>query len=384
MNFLSTENQRYAQNVAKYDQYLDVRNSYLGGRTRTSDVERLRDLTEPKGFVLKIDDNGDAIESIDWASKEQDFLILDQVLARIVDFFPVNISDKTATAEGGHDQAMSEIGILLLGDDKESVKNGGSELFRRMHDDQIERNVGHDLDPFDHTMQVIKSLTSNFTDLAQIEKVWLTFSAVVHDIGKLCIAKDDRYHDHAEISYLVAREWIRSRLALVSQFGINENNLEYYLGIVRYHHALELVDKDQIITYEEFAALAQTEHAMKLLGIFAFADASSIGNRYVEFAVANVIQCVSSLEQIEMNKENSLRLDVRTFAREILAVVKDFLRQLMNVLSFEELVKSYQRLLDGIQQLDSLQGISDQILAEISIEMVLLRDQNQPQVVAAK
>lgn len=241
-----------------------IRASYLE-QDNLDRVDRADDLLRSVGFSVGRDTETGEISTLHWEHMEQDFDTLDDIFMIISEATELNKEEFAA-------QVLPRIQQLALGFDN----HHGSYLLRGLNNPEIKTSGAHTKTPFGHTLEVFEHLESDGLTPGQVD--WSRFSAMGHDLGKLAIADGDYFQDHAELSYLMMREYCRSRT------GLSAQEIEDFLAPIRYHHTFELVDKG-ILTVEDVRALVSSDQALVVLATLSFADVQSVGEQYQLFAL---------------------------------------------------------------------------------------------------
>jgi hypothetical protein len=276
------------------------RKRYLPDQDSLPDVRAhgwaMSSLLKAKGFTPTTDKQGTIID-IAWPEERFDFALLDGVAGMIW-------AANNQTDEEYRESTLQEIEVYINANAQLRLVKDIKSIFIKLDDPTIPVSKAHSRTPMRHTLDVAHGIdTSVFRNqLTQTEALadWQNdaifaarFQAFVHDWGKLFIADGDIYQYHAELSYLLFKKYVDSR---VKRGLIHPNQADSLLQPIRYHHIFELVSKGVFDLEEVLELLVTDENAYILLGVLAAADAGSVEG-YGHFALENVTTFFQGLER---------------------------------------------------------------------------------------
>jgi len=117
-----------------------------------------------------------------------------------------------------------------------------SHLFKLLNDPSILTSAVHHHTPMRHVFRVMGELRVD--QLSYEQRIKVRFQALMHDLGKIFIADQDFFQDHARLSYVIVMDYLSQRL----KFDSHAANA-FAAGIL-FHHIDELLDKNVMTDFE--------------------------------------------------------------------------------------------------------------------------------------
>ncbi|PIR61633.1 MAG: hypothetical protein COY81_03685 [Candidatus Pacebacteria bacterium CG_4_10_14_0_8_um_filter_43_12] len=281
-----------------------IRNFYLSQEGTAADINVLHALLEPKGFQIAANWEGNIVESLTWPDMLQDFDGLDRLVNEIIGYDSVP-DEELAAVYVPHYFSVEYAAVDT---------NGQAVIptMRAMDDDSIPRSRAHKDTPHVHEMKVLGLFWSD--GLSFKRRFWGRLFAATHDLGKTILATGDHHQYHAYISYLMLREYLRSRKISLAHMvkreyqTLTEAQIRQTLLPVRYHHGLELIQKG-IITEDELLDMASTTDNFEMVIRLAVADAYSVED-YKKFSIGHAVVAIEALTRIYDRKLRELILNL--------------------------------------------------------------------------
>lgn len=256
-------------------------------------------LLEEKGFQVEL--TNESITKVTWANQEADFSLLHWFLTELrqTTLNPeVNLSTQLATIIDQLDARMSF-------DELSQTPS-----YQQLNDTQIEVTSAHQGNtPYQHIKNVLAKLRldeyvkrfDSSEDRLQFI-IQMVIDVFLHDWGKITIANHDEFQFHAEISYLLSREWLLwlAEHGILEELFLNQTvlNQEQALQPVRFHHFFELIDRG-LLQPEEIRALVPDSLAFAALTLLAAADTESIF-KYRKYTFGSLVDALRSLTSTEL------------------------------------------------------------------------------------
>lgn len=326
-----------------------VRRSYL--RPDSSDIQRRTQLMNSIGvYVVETEQQSGAITRIQWSSFARDYAAFVKLIATFADSASLTQEQRLHQHPEFDNVPVAstyeKIQAILLGD--HALGEMGMPLFKAICSDEIKVSPAHKgTHPGKHTLHVFEQYNPDQLKTT-LDIVLGLISVVNHDLGKAATADGDIYQDHAYISSYMHRELVRAYLIDKLQMSeVDASKVAELLSlIVRYHHGLELVernvltmhefieilaDKRAALDYQPAAVTAQEieeqweqgaemtaddlityfdEHnILKHIALLTIADRLSVGKKYSMFAISAMALIRKTTEQVSMAERILAQLD---------------------------------------------------------------------------
>jgi hypothetical protein len=227
-------------------------------------------LLREKHIFSKLEDN--KIVSLEWAEKDQD-----QELVNFIYNLLLQITFDAFDSENSIYQQLEIAGFFVS---LEEYLTSSKTTFKRLDAEGIAVSEAHrGTTPYQHILNVLKELKiGEFASLFESEAqqgfvINNIMNALFHDWGKLIIARDDTEQYHAEISYLMTKE-----------FGLLT---EDQLAAIRYHHIFELLDKGKV-SIDQIRKIFSDATSFAHLSILSSADVASVVS-YEAYAIGGLL-----------------------------------------------------------------------------------------------
>lgn len=312
----------------------ELRSAYFEPNAENN-IARIQALLESEGFkVIRSFGDGE-ITAISWQNMEQDFESFDlifQVISQATDLTDAQFNRLLVPR-------MQSIALGL-------ENRRGSYLFQGLNSDNIQTTQAHTKTPFAHTIDVVRNATTE--GLTAGQKDWVRMLNFVHDIGKYIIANNDHFQDHAEIGFLIMREYCRKHTEMSAA------EIDQFLAPIRYHHTFELVDKG-VLTIDEVWDLVDSPKAMVVLSTLAFADVQSVSESYMMYAINHGITALELFSEKLSEAEAELLEWLETFSQGFI----EFLTKL-DLEQTERSMKYVQAMQERVEQLSNQSFSSSQ------------------------
>lgn len=209
-----------------------IRTVYVEQRQNDADVVRLGELLSCAGFRY-----APTTQELTWETQETDFQMFDAV----VEFLVTTMLYEDEAFEEAL-QAFSRE-LLAPWSGKENYTNHEMPLFVRLQDPCLPRSLPHQpRTPFEHSLDVLQRVVSiqqveSGRPVDEVSVIGLRLAAIMHDIGKVVIARHDYNHDHSFISALILETYFRNR-------GVLTHTSQAIVSYVGNHHLIELMNFD--------------------------------------------------------------------------------------------------------------------------------------------
>lgn len=309
---------------------LEIRAAYLS--RGKPEVQRLRLLFESRGFLVATNLNGTEITDVLWPSSEeyeQNYRVFAQAFDLLL--ATSHQSDSAFHSQPKHrhtrDTAPTtfhKLEEIVLG----STHGGpGMPYFRAMNDPTILVSESHrGTTPAAHSLNVERYLKTGHLE-SGFYRALVRMHGWTHDFGKLFIADNDVYQDHAQISYYLLRKmyarFIFEKAAEDKKFVAPQDALnlaDMFLQPVRWHHILEQWEKGHI-TEGELLSVLDTVQTTQMTATLAVADRLSVGGKYSVFAFLVFFGYASLLERINVGFK--LQSMINSFVEQFLGDVAE-------------------------------------------------------------
>lgn len=250
------------------------------------DLEMARKLLSKAGFkVGEADSGGEADDrfylngkELSWSTREKDLLGLNGLIALIQATASLLDEDFRQRIIPVIEQAARHISLL-----------------QRLNDENIQRSPVHELPPFGHILEVLKCLRTD--GYCEDDVLILRAGALLHDLGKLCIADNDILQLHALITAILveqlgdflvrqarADDELQNSMTFRQRVELLQN--PNFLWLLSNHHLMEMLERKQV----EFGPLKKQVEPkwIVLLAQLTLADVESVGP-YVPYGINSIV-----------------------------------------------------------------------------------------------